>query len=46
MMIIIYINDIIKSCKFFEFILFADDTTLITTIDSHDTEIEKIINKE
>ena len=29
-------------------ILFADDTTLIrpTTIDIHDTEFEKIINKE
>ena len=32
--------------NFFEFILFADDATLITTIDSHDTEFEKIINKE
>ena len=42
----IYINDIINSSKFFEFILLADDTTLITTIDSHDTEFEKIINKE
>ena len=39
-------NDIINSSKFFEFILFADDTTLITTIDSYDTEFEKIINKE
>ena len=26
--------------------MFADDTTLITTIDSHDTKFEKIINKE
>ena len=39
-------NDIINSSKFFEFISFADDTTLITTIDSYDTEFEKIINKE
>ena len=46
MLFIIYINDIINSSKFFEFILFADDTTLITTIDSHDTEFQKIINKE
>ena len=41
LLFIIYINDIINSSKFFEFILFADDTTLITTIDSHDTEFEK-----
>ena len=46
LLFIIYINDIINSSKFFEFILFADDTTLITTIDSYDTEFEKIINKE
>ena len=46
LLFIIYINDIINSSKFFEFILFADETTLITTIDSHDTEFEKIINKK
>ena len=41
LLFIIYINDIINSSKFFEFILFADDTTLITTIDNYDTEFEK-----
>ena len=41
LLFIIYINDIINSSKFFELILFADDTILITTIDSHDTEFEK-----
>ena len=43
---LLFIIYIINSSKFFEFILFADDTTLITTIDSYDTEFEKIINKE
>ena len=46
LLFIIYMNDIINSSKFFEFILFTDDTTLITTIDTYDTEFEKIINKE
>ena len=35
---IIYVNDIITSSKLFALIVFADDTTLITTIDTQDTE--------
>ncbi len=48
---IIYINDIVSSSKLFDFIIYADDTTLSTTFeitikDTNNSDPESIINKE
>ncbi len=48
---IIYINDIVSSGKLFDFIIYADDTTLSTTFeiiikDTNNSNPESIINKE
>ncbi len=48
---IIYINDIISSSKLFDFIIYADDTTLSTTLDiiikdTNNSDPESITNKE
>ena len=40
----IFINDIIKTCSKFAFILYAGDTTLNSTLDSLDNDTEKIKN--
>ncbi len=50
-MFIIYINDIVNAGKLFNFIIYADDTTLETTIEivireSNNTPIEGKINFE
>ena len=37
----IFINDIIKSCSKFAFILYADDTTLNSTLDSFGNDTEE-----
>ena len=44
-MFIIYINDIIHSSTVFKFIIFADDTTLYTTLDTQE-DINYILNDE
>ena len=38
LLFIIYINDFSKSTKKFDFIIYADDTTLSSTINSFDNE--------
>ena len=40
----IFINDIIKACSKFAFILYADDTTLNSTLDSFGNDTEEIQN--
>ena len=40
----IFINDIIKACSKFAFILYADDTTLNSTLDSIGNDTEEIQN--
>ena len=40
----IFINDIIKPCSKFAFILYADDTTLNSTLDSFGNDTEEIQN--
>ena len=40
----IFINDIIKACSKFAFILYADDTTLNSTLDSFGNDAEEIQN--
>ena len=39
-----FINDIIKACSKFAFILYADDTTLNSTLDSFGNDTEEIQN--
>ncbi len=51
LLFIIYINDIVSSSKLFDFIIYADDTTLSTTLkiiikDTNNSDPESIINKE
>ena len=48
LLFIIYINDIIFSCNIFKFTLYADDTTLFTTIKSPDENNShtQLINNE
>jgi hypothetical protein len=51
LLFIIYINDIANASKLFNFIIYADDTTLRTTIEivlreSNNTSVESHINKE
>ncbi len=48
---IIYINDIVSPSKLFDFIIYADDTTLSTTLDiiikeTNNSDPESVINKE
>ena len=38
----IFINDIIKACSKFVFILYADDTSLNSTLDSFGNDTEEI----
>ena len=38
----IFINDIIHASELFNFILYADDTTLNSTLDLHGTTTDKI----
>ena len=45
LLFIIYINDIIHSSTVFKFIIFADDTTLYTTLDTQE-DINDILNDE
>ena len=45
LLFIIYINDIIHSSTVFKFIIFADDTTLYTTLDTQEN-INDILNDE
>ena len=45
LLFIIYINDIIHSSTVFKFIIFADDTTLYTTLDTQE-DIHEILNDE
>ena len=45
----IYINDLPKSCKTFKYVMYADDTTLFTTIQSLNSctkDIEQHLNTE
>ncbi len=51
LLFIIHINDIVSSSKLFDFIMYADDTTLLTTLeiivkDTNNSDPESIINKE
>ncbi len=51
LLFIIYINDIVSSSKLFDFIIYANDTTLSTTLDiiikdTNNSDPESIINKE
>ena len=51
LLFIIYINDISKASKLFKFIIYADDTTLSTTLEiviskSKENDVEQIINNE
>ncbi len=51
LLFIIYINDIVSSSKLFDFIIYADNTTLSTTLeiiikDTNNSDPESIINKE
>ena len=39
-----FTNDIIKACSKFAFILYADDTTLNSTLDSFGNDTEEIQN--
>ena len=41
---IFFLNDIIKACSKFAFILYADDTTLNSTLDSFGNDTEEIQN--
>ena len=45
LLFIIYINDIIHSSTVFRFIIFADDTTIYTTLDTQE-DINDILNDE
>ena len=45
LLFIIYINDIIHASTVFKFIIFADDTTLYTTLDTQE-DINDILNDE
>ena len=40
----IFINDIIHASELFNFILYADDTTLNSTLDCHGTTTDKIVS--
>ena len=40
----ICINDIVKACSKFAFILYADDTTLTSTLDSFGNDTDEIQN--
>ncbi len=51
LLFIIYINDIVSSSKLFDFIIYADDTTLSTTLeiiikDTNNSDPESLFNKE
>ena len=46
LLFLIYINDIVKSSNLFKFILFADDTTIISPININNKETANIINIE
>lgn len=46
LLFLIYINDIVKASKFFDYTLFADDTSLSTTLKIQENNPEHVINRE
>ena len=51
LLFIIYINDFAQASKMFNFLIYADDTTLTSTLNvfsdnTHDQNLESLINEE